>query len=108
MELIDDTEEIINALLEHDTSAQERLQKHQLLRQQMADEMTRVKEETQKVDYERAEDRIESVRLEYQAEAEEQLRELTASYNQAVEQLEETYKSRREQWVDTLFHRCLE
>lgn len=108
MQPVENMEEIINTLLAQDAQAQEKLRAHQQLRQQMADQMAKVKEDTQKKNYDRANSRVEDMRKESRNELDEQLLELKVSYENSLKGLSETYLSHRDEWVDRIFHRCVD
>lgn len=107
MEHTENMEQTINFLLEQDAAAQKTLRENQLRRQQMADQMTQVKEETQKQKYEEAQKRIDRVRQQNQQEFDREMEALRLSHQKALSELEQNYLSHREEWTRTLLERCL-
>ena len=108
MEQLQEMEKDIRYLLTQDQDAQAFLRENQQRRQQMADEMTRVREEMQKEKHDDAQRRVDRIEQQHKESYEQELQELRASYEAALKELDETYTSHRAQWVETIKQRCLE
>lgn len=108
MKPVENMEATINALLAQDIAAQEELYTHQLQRQKIADEMAAAKESITIENHKHAQTRIQRIREEHQAEFESQIDEMNRVRDEAVAALQETYDSNLEEWINTLFHRCID
>ena len=100
--------ETINTLLQQDTEAQEKLRAAQLQKNQMADTISRKKEEIQKEYSDKAQAAITEYRGRMEQKFQKQIAAIDKVQQDALEKLEKDYQENREHWVDTLVKRCLQ
>ncbi|MCI8622544.1 MAG: hypothetical protein HFG26_02655 [Provencibacterium sp.] len=101
-------EQSIRYLIEQDQAAQAALRENQQRRQQMADEMAKIREDMQKENSERAQERVDQIERQSKAEYEQELARLHTSFEAALGDLKQNYESHREEWIKTIVQRCLD
>lgn len=104
---IESMESIIASLLKADADAQAKLREHQQLRQQMADQIGQARDEIQQRSLARAQERIDKIKAQHQAEYEADLKLMDQSCRDSLAELRQNFEAHREEWVETLLKRCL-
>ena len=101
-------ERVINTLVEYDRKGREMVAQAERERDELLSHLEEEKQEMERRCRERAENRIQFIREQAEAEGRETLLRLKKQRDTQLEKLDKYFEENREAWVDKMVQRCLD